>query len=174
MKVPHKFAYRGTHTDDLVNLQLRFWQRAIKAFDSACAAKSEHRFCEEACLAIVDAGTSVVQLLGQAYEAQTERRTPDPEKLWNRVSSGTDLKGFGPKIKKRFRTLMKIYGDIRHFGSLKHFDVQQLSGEQLCQALTTAQDVWKLVEAIKINGGIPLPAHKVPTHLCYTFEMARS
>lgn len=90
----------------------------------------------DAAVAIVLAGTSVAELIGQ-----------------NVPPDGTQT----PHLRPAYKTLLadpipdpveeffKVYDCMRHFGPAKHQAVAGITEERLCNYLTTAQSVWTQV-----------------------------
>ena len=102
-------------------------------------------FLEDAVVAIVLAGTSVSQLLGQNSPSKTSK-IPSPKVAIAELLSHSN---FNSKTKEdltnSFHEFVQVYDAVRHFGEAKHETIAQLTEESLCKHLTTCQDVWRFV-----------------------------
>lgn len=158
--MPIPFAILSSDDEHVWNLQYYFWKNAMDHFDTIKNTdyNKEGVFEVDACMAIVLAGTSISQLLGQNVGVDSSGKTDGPRAAFRKLTSGKDLKsiGFGG-LKKRFEGFVTVYDDIRHFGlSLpKHRQIRDINEQSLCEFLTTAQDVWKLVA--KLLGAASMP-----------------
>ena len=145
------FAEIDSEGPDISNLQRRFWKLAVEAFEQI----QEHWVSEavsddieepddtpeyvaqdfevDAAVAIVLAGTSISELLGQNVEV-SDSMVPDISKAWQKIH--------GTKASQELREFVKIYNALRHFGEPKHQIVRDITEEALCQHFKTAQEVW--------------------------------
>lgn len=148
------FAELDSDGPDVSNLQRRFWELAVGSFDKikehwnqdAVSDDTEEPetapryqsqdFEVDAAVAIVLAGTSISELLGQNVAADGSF-VPDIIKAWSKFH-GTPP----PQDLKDFVTL---YEALRHFGPPKHEAVRNITEEGFCNHLRAAQDVWTSV-----------------------------
>lgn len=153
------FAIGTTAGPDIANLQLNFWHLAVQKFeeirrkwrtfavedrsnDPVPDEYTEDEFVVDAATAIVLAGTSVSQLVGQNVEPERNGRTP---------KIGSALKRFvGNSLPKHIRAFVDVYDDIRHLGPAKHEAIEEITEEALCQHMSAAQDAW--VAVLKSQG----------------------
>lgn len=149
-KKPRKhFAFLATGGPDISNLQLKFWRMAVSKFreieeewrrsaiddeeGDSWPSYGEHDFKVDAAVAIVLAGTSVSELIGQNSPAKGNR-TPSP---------GEGLRTLlGSRVPPDADAFIKIYDDLRHFGDAKAEAVWNVTEDDLCKHLSTAQSIW--------------------------------
>ena len=108
-------------------------------------------FVEDAVIAIMLAGTSTSQLLGQNVPPEG-KKTPSPvSALQKLVPSGvpTGAINVPSDIVCRFREFNAVYEDVRHFGEVKYETINQITEDRLCEWMTTAQYVWRFVLQIQ-------------------------
>ena len=148
------FAELDSEGPDVSNLQRRFWEIAVDLFhrieehwkQDAVSDDTEEPektpryqtqdFEVDAAVAIVLAGTSISELLGQNV-APHGSCVPDILKAWSKLHNTRP-----PQDLKDFVTL---YNALRHFGSPKYDVVSNITEEGFCRHFRTAQDVWTSV-----------------------------
>jgi hypothetical protein len=154
--VAKHFSDLTSEAPDLVNFQLGFWRLAVEKYNSIqskwteCAVDdgdengdyTDNDFVIDAAVALVLAGTSVAEVIGQNLPAigkETERLRIAYRKLIN------------DPIPHDVESFFKIYDGLRHFGPAKHQAIEQLTEDGFCQHMTTAQAIW--VDVLHRNGG---------------------
>ena len=153
------FAEVDSEGPDVSNLQRRFWTLAVDAFEQikehwrrdAVSDESEEPedtpgyvaqdFEVDAAVAIVLAGTSISELLGQNAEARG-LRVPGITEAWQEIH--------GTQTPQALSDFVGFYDALRHFGEPKHEAVRSITEEGLCRHLQTAQDVW--VSVLRARG----------------------
>lgn len=158
------FAQLDSEGPTLANLQLKAWRAALRQFDwiktmwDTYAVEGEEDvidddwyddrdFVEDAVIAITLAGTSISQLLGQNVSPDGTR-TPSPvDALLRLIPSGVPagLRNVPADIADRFRAFNAVYEDVRHFGVVKYGTINKITEHRLCEWMTTAAAVWRLV-----------------------------
>lgn len=147
-----RFASGDSSGPNVANLQLTFWQLAVDMFDriikkwriyavdeevegpEAKDDYTENEFVIDAAVALVLAGTSIAELIGQNVDTDGDR-TPHLRpayKILVRDPIPDDVKAF-----------FSIYDSLRHFGPAKHVAVDKITQESLCEHLETAQSIWQ-------------------------------
>ncbi len=163
------FAVGDSEGPNLANLQLEFWrlaverfkliERKLQEFGTEDGEESEdyegaedyydHRdFVIDAVVALMLAGTSVSELLGQNSQPGTKGRIPSPVEALDRlIPNGvpSTVADVPDDIRDRLKSFIDVYDALRHFGESKYETVKEITQEALCGYLKTAQDVWKLV-----------------------------
>lgn len=149
-------AYGSSHGPDFVNLQLGLWRHALTQFHALQEAGeggtqsllstplydeweySENEFAPDAAVAIVLAGTSLSQLLGQ--NTGVRRNDGDIPGFWPCVK---DVLGLSKdQTPPDFQEFFDLYECLKHFGEPHHDIVADLSPEGLCKYMRAAQDFW--------------------------------
>ena len=148
---PRRFAMGSTDGPDISNLQLNFWRLAVQKFEEIqekwrryaidetsdnWPEYTENEFKVDAAIALVLAGTSIAELVGQNLPCASERTKP--------LGGGLDDL-FGGNPPSGTKALIKIYNDLRHFGAPKHEAVWGVTEEILCEHLKVAQKIWLAV-----------------------------
>ncbi len=149
-----RFATGDSTGPNVTNLQLTFWQLAVDMFDriiekwgiyavdgegeepEAKDDYTENEFVIDAAAALVLAGTSIAELIGQNVPPDGDR-TPHLRaayKILVRDQIPNDVEAF-----------FSIYDSLRHFGPAKHEAVYEITQESLCEHLRTAQSIWQEV-----------------------------
>ena len=133
------------------NLQLNFWRLAVQQFEDIrqkwrryavdenstdSPEYTENEFSVDAATALVLAGTSIAELIGQNLPWEGERTKP--------LRAGLD-ELFGGNSPSGTNALIKIYDDLRHFGPAKYEAVLDVTEETLCEHLKVAQEIWLAV-----------------------------
>jgi hypothetical protein len=167
------FAELDSEGPDISNLQLRFWELAVHEFDKikehwtreavsddveeseTIPAYQAHDFEVDAAVAIVLAGTSVSELLGQNVAPQGSS-VPSITEAW-RVIDGTEPP-------ENLRELVKLYNALRHFGPPKHEAVRNITEEDLCKHFHAVQNVW--ISVLRKCG------RPIPNQFTHTFDFA--
>jgi phytoene dehydrogenase-like protein len=143
-----KFAIGQSEGPNLANLQLSFWRLAVHQFDcikerwKQYAVENENEvqdytedgFVIDASVALVLAGTSVAELIGQNVPpdgTNTPHLRPAYKQLVN------------DPIPAEVEEFFPIYDSLRHFGPVKHHTIEAITEQTLCEYLATAQEVWK-------------------------------
>jgi hypothetical protein len=150
--VTKRFAWGDSPGPDVANLQLKFWQLALEMFDrivenwrtyavdeegegpETSDDYTENEFVIDAAVALVLAGTSVSELIGQNVY-------PDGDKTPHLRSAYKKL--VRPQIPDDVETFFSIYDALRHFGPAKHTAVDDITEEGLCKYFKTAQSIWQ-------------------------------
>jgi len=144
------FACGDSVGPDVANLQLNFWRHALDRFREIQARwrryaipeggtepedlqYTQNEFVVDAATAIVLAGTSIAELVGQNTEAQ-EGRTPDIRKGLAEL--------LGRPLRPEVEAFLAIYDALRHFGPAKHNAIWDLTEDLFCQHMETAQGIW--------------------------------
>jgi hypothetical protein len=148
------FAELDSEGPDISSLQRRFWVLAVRAFEEIRERWNEHAVSDDgdepedapeyqsqdfevdAAVALVLAGTSISELLGQNVET-------DGSKVPSILAAWQSLHGDAPP--ERLKEFVKVYDALRHFGPPKYDAVRNMTEEAFCQHLHTAQDVWRSV-----------------------------
>lgn len=145
------FAVGDTGGPEVINLQLTFWQLAVRHFrqmkrEIRTKCRDENRdapsvywddeFIVESAVCVVLAGTSLSALLGQNVES-SGGRTPPWKKLWRSIT-----KKEPPVALSEF---FDVYDSIRHFGPGKHAVVTEIDQTQLLRILNAAREAWLAV-----------------------------
>lgn len=154
-----RFAWGDSPGPDVANLQLKFWQLAVEMFDrivenwrtyavdeegewpEASDDYTENEFVIDAAVALVLAGTSISELIGQNVFPHGEK-TPHLRpayKILLRDEIPDDVESF-----------FSIYDALRHFGPAKHTAVDEITEEGFCKYFETAQSIWQ--EVLKKRG----------------------
>ena len=147
-----RFASGDSSGPNVANLQLTFWQLAVDMFDriiekwriyavdeegeepEANDDYTENEFVIDAAVALVLAGTSIAELIGQNVSPYGDR-TPHLRpayKILVRDQIPDDVEAF-----------FSIYDSLRHFGPAKYEAVDEITQESLCEYLKTAQSMWQ-------------------------------
>jgi hypothetical protein len=144
------YATYTSEDNETTNLQLYFWRCAIEHFKEIQEAEKvatevggiDHDIDVVSSVAIVLAGTSVSQLLGQQQTASQKQgsKVPQPLSIFDTAIAQAD-----PALRQRLAEFIKVYDAIRHFGEQKHAIVGNVDEMRLCDLMTTAQDVWRAV-----------------------------
>lgn len=150
------FSEQDSEGPDLVNFQLSFWRLAVEKFETVKADWQEfaveegdeneeytdNDFVIDAAVALVLAGTSVTELIGQNIPAKgdrTENLRPGYKQLIADPIPG-DVEAF-----------FQIYDDLRHFGPAKYDAIRRITEEKFCEYMSTAQAIW--IDVLKKTRG---------------------
>ena len=149
-----KFATLNSEEADITNIQLHFWQQAIRKYNlleqQSLDEDSDYDqdFLVEAIEILILVGSSLTQLIGQnAYFSQkniNDEWVPTPQKLLSQEFSNEE------PLYNDCITFMTFYDDIRHFGEPKHRSVDNFSEEKFVEYMNTAQELW--VYFLRKNG----------------------
>jgi len=146
-----RFATGDSDGPNVANLQINFWKMAVEVFyqiiekwkiyavdeeGEEVAANDEYtenEFVIDAAVAIVIAGISISELIGQ-----------------NVPSDGNKTPHLRPAYKALFRdhipddvgAFFSIYDSLRHFGPAKYNAVSEITEKSLCEHFKTAQSIW--------------------------------
>ena len=147
-----RFATGDSSGPNVTNLQLAFWQLAVDAFDRIIEKwkiyavdeeggevavnddYTENEFVIDAAVALVLAGTSISELIGQNVPPDGDK-TPHLRpayKILVRDQIPNDVEAF-----------FSIYDSLRHFGPAKYDAVYEITQESFCEHLKTAQSIWQ-------------------------------
>jgi hypothetical protein len=97
-------------------------------------AYNEDDFIIDASVTLVLAGTSVAALLGQnAYSGGN--KTPSPREAYKNI-----IKDPTPHDVEAF---LNIYDALRHLGPSKYDEIGNITKEDLCYYMNTAQNIWQ-------------------------------
>ncbi len=148
------FAELDSEGPDISNLQRRFWELAVRSFDEIKEHWNQEAVSDDieepettpeyqaqdfevdAAVAIVLAGTSISELLGQNVTPHGSA-VPAITKAWGEIH--------GKEPPEDLRDFVKVYDALRHFGPPKHDAVRNITEEEFCKHFRTAQDVWTSV-----------------------------
>jgi hypothetical protein len=153
-KEHRRFAIGASDGPDIANLQRHFWRHAIWHFreiqnkwrefavpddtEPEDPLYTQNEFLVDAAVAIVLAGTSIAELVGQNLEPEGGK-TPDL-----RPGLRTLL---GPEYDSTVDQFVSVYDNLRHFGPAKHDAIFGITEEALCEHMTTAQNIWRRILA---------------------------
>lgn len=144
------FACGSSEGPNVANLQLNFWRHALDRFRDIQSRWRQHAISEEqtapedlsyteneflvdAATAIVLAGTSITELVGQNTEPEGNV-TPSIRK---------GLAQLVPALQgAQVDAFLSTYDGLRHFGPAKHEAIWNLSEELFCQHMEAAQRIW--------------------------------
>lgn len=163
-----RIAFGSTAGPDYINLQLGLWRHAVAQFRQLQSANSVpppnlltdpqdasegyswNEFEVDAAVAVVLAGTSLSQLLGQ--NTKQRRRDGGIYGLWRCVN---DVLGLDKdQTTADFQAFVDLYECLKHFGEPHHEKVAALNVERLCAYMAAAQDFW--VQTLK-HLNMPMP-----------------
>lgn len=147
-----RFASADSPGPDVRNLQLKFWQLAVEMFDrivdkwkeyaedeegegpESSYDYTENEFVIDAAVALVLAGTSITELIGQNVDSE-DKRTPPLRLGYKKLVKNP--------IPDDVEDLFSIYDSLRHFGPSKYDAVDEITQEDFCKHLKTAQSIWQ-------------------------------
>jgi len=145
-----RFSDVDSEGSNLVNFQLSFWRLAVEQFnrinekwrafaveeDDESEEYTENDFVIDAAVALVLAGTSVTELMGQNVPAAGNRT----EGLRSAYKARLD-----DPIPADIEAFFAIYDALRHFGPAKHLAIDELTEDGFCRHLNAAQNIWNRV-----------------------------
>jgi len=157
LAMARRFASGDSSGPKVTNLQLKFWLLAVDTFDDIIDKwkkyavdeeepepdydYTENDFLIDAAVALVLAGTSVSELIGQNVPP-VSNKTPHLRPAYKTLLKKNEI----PDGVESFFT---IYDCLRHFGEAKHQAVYDITQESLCEHLKTAQSIWKDVLKVR-------------------------
>ena len=164
------FAATTSEGPDLANLQLLFWRLAVEQFErikgkwhryaiedpnDADPEYGANDFVEDAAVAIILAGTSMSELIGQNVPADGDK-TPYLRPALKSL--------IGDPIPQYIEDFITIYDGLRHFGEAKYELVNSITEDSLCEYMTSAQKLWHYI--------LQMRSRPITTDFTHTFELS--
>ena len=156
------FAEVDSEGPTLVNYQLTFWRLALGQFakiadclasygvdDAEDNSETEGEevvydykdFAQDAAVAIVLAGTSVAEIVGQNVSPSVTKKGMDTPFLGPAIETMFGSGAVPPDVKR----FIVAYNALRHFGPAKYAVVRDITARDFCEYMTAAQTVWQVV-----------------------------
>ena len=172
-KIPvRRYAVATSAGPEIANLQLASWHQAVQLYreyaEQSFGADGgiDPNAFEIATVAVILAGTSVTQLLGQNADPSGIRVPSPVNMLRDLVDSDPD----GLRLLSDYSKCNRLYDDLRHFGSHKYEHVDSIDPPSFAHFFTVCQDVWLYV--LKAKFGRQKGAdEEIDWHLSYQFDV---
>lgn len=171
----HCYAASGEEQmpDDIlvVNLQKAFWKRALKQWHFM-RKNADLRNIEE-CAFLVDLiGVGLHIVLGRNSERlakiSADKSTPSPRRIFEAIVSDGETQAVLDRmhlneedLRSRFAEIMDSYEAVRHFGTCKEQDCNNLGFAKVTTLMQDAQMVWQVIIRRTFNKTARVPDYQL-------------